>query len=137
MAARSKKRLQNATKPSPEGGPLEIRKLQFQELQLALQARALKPVQVRIQVPESKDDLVKLQVDLMQWNFDRKITAEDYALGNQALRNVGNWILPAPTAPESVDKERLVAEFVNGLPPELHNAIVAYGRKRAQEALAP
>jgi hypothetical protein len=57
---------------------------------------SIKPVDVKIPIPQTKADIVKMQVDLMQWNYDRKITAEDYALGNQAIRNLTRLIAPEP-----------------------------------------
>jgi hypothetical protein len=78
-------------------------------MQLILQSRALKPTGWQIQAPSTKEDVVALQAELMNRALNRTVTAEDFALGNQALRTFAQILCPRPvvqvtqTVTQSVD----------------------------------
>jgi hypothetical protein len=90
------KALKTETKPAPPP-PLMVlkRKLQFRELQLALLARALKPADFPFN-PITPDDVRALQVELMHRHLQRVITPDDFAMCNQAVRNLREIICPRP-----------------------------------------
>ena len=91
------------TTPPPVKDPL---KEQFQKLQLALYARALKPVDWKIPIPKTKDDVVALQVELMNRNFERTITPDDFSGCNQAVKTLAGIICPKPVPNVTVHVEQ-------------------------------
>jgi hypothetical protein len=93
----------------------------------------MKPVGWHVEIPRTKDDLVALQVELLNRSLQRTITQNDFALGNQAVRNLKDILGPAPAPIQ--DRETVIANFINMLPSELANAITSWIRKKAQEAV--
>jgi hypothetical protein len=109
-------------------------KARFTTLQIQLLERALAPADWGFD-PKTTEDIRALQVDLMHKHLKREISPQDYALQNSGVGNLIKIIVPAPQAPP-VDKEAIVMEYVNGQPAELHNANMAYIRKKAQAVTA-
>jgi hypothetical protein len=103
----------------------------YTSLQVQLLERTLTPVDWDFN-PQTTEELRTLQVELMHRHLKREISPQDVALMGQSLGNLIKMIVPAQ-AP-AVDKEAIVAEYINSLPAELHNANLAYLRKKAQEA---
>ena len=91
-----KHRLVDGSAGEPEPVPVKDRaaalvvaqRARFTSIQASLMERALNPVEVNVPIPQTKADLVKMQVELWQLNYDRKITASDFSLGNQAINNL-------------------------------------------------
>lgn len=105
-------------------------KAKFTNLQIQLFERSLAVADWKFD-PATTEELRDLQVALMHKHLQRVISPQDFALLNQAMGGLIKIITPAPQAP-GVDKEAIVAEYVNSLPAELHNANVAYMRKKAE-----
>jgi hypothetical protein len=107
-------------------------KAKITNMQIQLLERALEPADWKFD-PHTTDELRDLQVELMRRHLKRTISPQDFALLNQAMNGLIKIITPAPQAPP-VDKEAIIAEYVNSLPAELQNANIAWIRKKAREA---
>ncbi|HYB75984.1 MAG TPA: hypothetical protein VEC08_03400 [Nitrososphaerales archaeon] len=66
------------TEKNPPPSPFQAKE-QFQKLQLTVLARSLQKIDFPLQIPTTREDLVKLQVSLMEMNFNRTITASDFS----------------------------------------------------------
>jgi hypothetical protein len=66
----------------------------YTNMQIEILQRNLAPVPIKVPIPATKADLVKMQVELVQMNYDRKITETDYSLGNQAVQVLRNCSRP-------------------------------------------
>ena len=135
MPRKRRNEARNETKPDTLPSPV---KEQYQKIQLALLARSLQKVNLPILIPATREDLVKLQVSLMELNFNRTITASDFSLGNQAVRNLITLIAP-PQAPQmqtlvqtGPSLETIIAGFVNKLPAPLRKQILEYTAEQAK-----
>jgi hypothetical protein len=67
----------------------------FQQLQLSLLERSLEPADFPFD-PKTAEDIRALQVGLLHRSLQRTITGSDFALGNQAVRNLIQIICPKP-----------------------------------------
>jgi hypothetical protein len=71
------------------------RKLQFQELQLGLFARSLKPADFPFD-PKTPEDVRALQVEVMHRHLQRTLSSADSGMLNGAIRNLETILCPKP-----------------------------------------
>ena len=116
-------------------------KEEFQRVQLALFIRSLQNIDFEFNTA-NKEDLIKLQADIMHLGLQRKLAAQDLGAFSHSIRNLIQLVAP-PQGPQvnvtqqmAVDPEQAVAGFVNTLPSELRNAINAYVQQRVRELRA-
>ena len=140
--AKTPKEPRPETKPTPLVSPEQKlilkRKLQFQELQLALQARVLKPVDFPFD-PKIPEDVRALQVELMHRHLQRTITPEDFGFQNQAIRNLETILCPklgpVINVTQHVTQQQInLSELKKQLPslPEDEQIVLARGIKRIE-----
>lgn len=117
-------------------------KEKYLQLQAAALARSLKPVDFKFS-PANKEDLVKLQVDLMHLSLQKELSPDHLGPLNQGVRNLIQLIAPPQSAnvnvtqQVAVDPDQIISGFLNTLPAELRNGIIAYGRKQGKLAANP
>jgi hypothetical protein len=84
---------------------------------------------------ETLAGITKLNKRLGQLTFDKKLDPRAVGAMNQIVQNQLRILIPQPSVNVSqvnVDPEAIVSIFLNTLPSELRNAIVAYGRTQTK-----
>ena len=123
-------------KPIPPTPLTSNMKEKYLQLQAAALARSLKGVDFEFN-PKSKEDLVKLQVDLMHLCLQKELIPDQLVPLNQGVRNLIQLIVPELTQPVSpaVDPVKVVVALMEGLPfEEREKAITILRRQVVQEA---
>jgi len=120
-----------------EKAPPTSNKETFQRLQLAALARSLQPVQNLRLNAATLADIAQFGLDVIQARIERRIGVDDI-VGFKGMCEVLLKILLPQLGTQvnvtqvAVDPEQIVTGFLNTLPSELRNAIVAYGREQAK-----
>ena len=110
---------------------------QFRTLQFRIMAQEAIPHTLQIEL-KSLADVAEFGIKLIDLKLRRQISARDLISLKGILDVIAHSIAPPQgtqvnvTQQVAVDPEQIVTGFLNTLPAELRNAIVAYGRKQTK-----